>query len=461
MFARVQLKLTRRSVESELAAINKRLDHLASLLTSTSRSLPVGARLDDRNSPKEYGVQDDSPYFLLGTSSMMHALGLNPDFAQELLRMERSAAPINDSCGTRLFIQQHQAAVALAAFSDWVHVWYPILQPGFSEHYFRTISGPLNPSAETCLVLLIAAIGCLAQYDTYSDALRKRPDKPYFEAALTSLPVVITECSMTSVQCLLLFSIYHCCILKVCQAHDYSLMASHKIQNFLKGHQAPHSELPEHAKRAFWAALLLENELATQFDVAQSGIWALDERIALPSAQKSWHFALEATSPLDVSASPESGVSISSDSVQKVQSYCLAEIAMRRMLHRCNSAVTRKETGHFVYAPAIALELELQLQEWYNYLPRTIRFDVEADHRPTSPGTFQSCPLTAFLRVQYHCCKIAIYWPAVYQTIEDGEAEGQLLDHCRRYFDSYIQLIPCIKFAFETCIVNRWTLFLR
>jgi hypothetical protein len=39
---------------------------------------------------------------------------------------------------------------------------------------------------------------------------------------------------VTSIQCLIFLSIYYCCILKPCQAHDYCLIASFKIQNLFK-----------------------------------------------------------------------------------------------------------------------------------------------------------------------------------------------------------------------------------
>jgi hypothetical protein len=137
-------------------------------------------------------------------------------------------------------------------------MWYPILGPGFSDQYFRIISGPLAPSSETCLALLVAAIGSLAQNDIFAGSRRERYDTAYFEAACTSLPIVISDCSVTSVQCLVLFSIYYCCLLKPCQAHDYSLIASFKAQNLLKRPGSSDAEVGEHARRAFWAVLLLE-----------------------------------------------------------------------------------------------------------------------------------------------------------------------------------------------------------
>lgn len=139
---------------------------------------------------------------------------------------------------------------------------------------------------------------------------------------------------------------------------------------------------------------------------------------------------------------------------------------MRRMLHRCNTAIRTTAEGQVTYVPAIALELELQLDEWYNYLPDVIRFQIDLDEPPHSLRIasstitpLASSPLSKFLRVQYHCCRISIYWPAVYQAIHDGSVTDELQDHCRRFFNSYIQLMPSILPAFHECIVNRWTLF--
>jgi len=64
-------------------------------------------------------------------------------------------------------------------------------------------------------------------------AFNDRKDVPYFELALASLPQVLVESSVTSLQCLVLLSIYHCCLLKPCQAHDYVLIASNKAQTLL------------------------------------------------------------------------------------------------------------------------------------------------------------------------------------------------------------------------------------
>lgn len=306
---------------------------------------------------------------------------------------------------------------------------------------------------------MVAAIGSLAQNDVSGGQQRDRVDTAYFEAALTSLPMVLEDSSVTGVQCLVLLSIYYCCLLKPCQAHDYCLISSCKVQNLMKRPDYEDSETREHIRRAYWAVLLLESELSVQFDVAKSGIWSLEEHMALPDNRRTWQYAVEVGSPLATNTSPASMFSTSSNSTDKVQSYFLAEIAMRRMLHRCNTAIQRTPNGEWIYAPGIALELELQLDEWYNYLPAMIRFDPNLSDIGREGLAY--CSLTNFLRVQYYCCKISIYWPAVYQAVQDGNATGQLLDHCLRFFNSFTELMPCILASLENCLVNRWTLFAR
>jgi hypothetical protein len=160
-----------------------------------------------------------------------------------------------------------------------------------------------------------------------------------------------------------------------------------------------------------------------------------------------------------------SGIALSAlsnrENMENTRSYFLAEIAMRRMLHRCNTAVQATSAGEYVYAPSIALELEHQLEEWYLCLPEMIRFEKGDLSQPLELVKIPPCPLSNFLRVQYYCCKLSIYWPAVYQAMQDGAVSDRLLDHCRTFFDSYMMLTPSIVAAFDNCRVNRWTLFVR
>ncbi|KAF4184487.1 hypothetical protein CNMCM8927_008349 [Aspergillus lentulus] len=408
-------------VETELANVNLRLDYLTTLLSRQSRPLVL------QEPTSALGSHEDSPFRLLATNSIMRVFGLDDNYAQRLIQLERANLLVGTTTLPRTsFIPHQQITDALAAFSDRIHSYYPILPLDFSERYFSTLSDSLTPSCHTCLVLLVAAIGCVAHNPTTGSH--------YFEAALASLPVVLAECTVTSIQCLIFLSIYYCCILKPCQAHDYCLIASFKIQNLFK------------------------SELSVQLDVAKSSIWSLDEYIPLPNCQRTWQFPPpQTTSPAAVSPASIHSTDSTSTTADQASSFFLAEIAMRRMLHRCNSAVTRTADGRPTYAPGIALELERQLDEWYDYLPGNIRFAKEPGPSQQSyAGRIES--LSNFLNVQYYCCKLSIYWPAAFQAIQDGGASIQLLDHVQRFIDAYVQLLPRIAFAVNDCLVYKWTL---
>lgn len=394
---------------------------------------------------------------------MMAVLGLGPGFARELVKLERSSPHLAVVNAPRLrFIQQQNALAALSAFSAHVHIWYPLLRPGFSERYIRVISGPLGPGPESCLVLAVAAVGALVQQDhALGASFCEIGCELYLEAAVASLPAVLIDNSIESVQSLFLLSLYHCCLSRPCQAYDYAIIASFKVQNLLKGTDESTGELYEQTKRCYWAILLLESELRDQLDMVDSGIWDLDDKMALPDSRRTWHFDLDGDSPqMAMSASPGSNVSADSVIADKGQAYFLAEIAMRRMLHRCYTAIRRTPLGEIAYAPGVALELELQLDEWHGYLPAMFHFRPLTTDIFVMPPSFPSLdPLNEFLQVQYYCCKISIYWPAVYQCIQDSTATVEVLRHCERFFNAYIQVMPSMLLSVRACIVNRWTLY--
>jgi hypothetical protein len=104
----------------------------------------------------------------------------------------------------------------------------------FSGMYHEEIVGGRDPSLQTFLALLVAAIGSVAQCSTVAEATLRRPDSVYIGHALSMLPHVHFEFSLMSVQCLVLLSIYYKIMVKPCQAHDYILLASCKAQALFK-----------------------------------------------------------------------------------------------------------------------------------------------------------------------------------------------------------------------------------
>lgn len=452
-------------MEGELAAINQRLDQITSLLPNPNQSSVIAeAVLKHRGyGPDVIPFLEKSPFQLLVTECMMKVFGLESGFAREFTRLERNALSA-ESPGMlpRVhIIQRERALAALGAFSTYVHIWYPILRPGFSERYLRIITGPLTPGPESCLVLLVAAVGTqVLQDDALGATSCNDGGEVYLEAATSSLPRVLASSSIESIQCLVLLSLYYCCLSKPCQAYDYAMIASFKMQNLLRSMGMDTGELDENMKSAYWAILLLESELSIQLDVVESGIWNHDDGMALPDGRRTWRFDVDVGSPQSMAESPAGSVLAENRTADTPQAYFLAEISMRRMLHRSNTAIRRTHQGVVVYAPGIARELELQLDEWYSYLPDLVRFHDLTSGDLSSPPTAPAIdPLINFLRCQYYCCKLSIYWPAIYQCIQDGTASPDTLRDCERFFNAYIQLMPSLLLAMQSCIVNRWTIY--
>lgn len=341
---------------------------------------------------------------------------------------------------------------ALESFFNRIHIWYPILSFQLREQLFNIKDLPSAPS-ERCLYLILVALGSLARHDSLAAALSERPDTPLMEEVQLLLPIVFLENSLAALQCLIFLSTYYLCLLKPCQAHDYILMASMRAQNMLKSALDPERE--EFVRRAFWATILIESELAVQLDLASSGIWIFDYDPPLPS----WSRFRDEPLPSPFSTpggSDFNNPSSNSQSSSQLLSYFLAEIAMRRMLRRCTTSTRPLPDGTQIFAPVISTELDLQVERWHSYLPDSLRFDR---HRISECDTH---PHLLFLRTQYHAYRASILWPAVHQALVEGEqCDEMLLSFCLEFYRSYHLFVLSAVACIPQCLPNTWTLYAR
>ena len=399
---------------------------------------------------------------------MMRLLGLDPKTADWLSDVERASPAVTGSgrrfASSKLFMLQPQRVTCLvAAFAERIHCWYPVLSKDFSEVLDACLHGSSRTAADTCLAMLVLAIGSLAEKRSIGQALEERPDSVYLEEALPLLPEVISDYTLASLQCLIFYSVYYQCRLRPCQANDYILMASYKAQNMLKGTLFSSNPVQmQSLRRAYWAILLIESELSVQLDMVNSGISKYDEKTPLPASEDVWSYSHAIGIPPDMenspvhSFSPESLLS-PSQSADLTRSYFLAEIAMRRMLQRCTTSVSKSAGGRLQYAPVIAKELELQLNEWFEYLPPDLQFCKT----PADESEVALVPRATFLQTQYSACKASIYWPAVVQVIERDTANTDTAYYCTQFFNSYVSFIITATAASKTCLPNAWTLSAR
>ncbi|OAA54565.1 Zn(2)-C6 fungal-type DNA-binding domain protein [Niveomyces insectorum RCEF 264] len=498
---------------------------------------------------------NDIPVMVVKDASFLRLAGFSESeagrFANTLVANERAAwaARHHQQQRPRMFVlQQHRALEALDAFYEHVHSWFPILSPRFRETYLAVMSGALPPATESCLALIVTAIGCLpdaaglaASSSSPPSSSMARPDLSYANAALEMLPVVLAECSITAVQCLLTLSLYYCCTVQPMQAYDYVLIASLKIQTHLK--TQPCTETPgdmEPALRAYWAILIVEHEIANQIDLPSSRIWDLDDTTPLPSSYlESWPqpqpspAAVVCSPPVPWSSSvlprvsdhgpppppslsPQEAAALlqqppwmmtspgssttttTADTTHnrstagpapampdEIEFFYLAEIAMRRMLHRCTTSTRRHPVTHVpVYAPLIATELIDQLERWHGHLPACLRFDpVSTDHNDDDDDDDDndaahffariappSSPHAAFLETQYYSCKASIYWPAAFQAIRhghglgDGDASGEadgsdIRIGVARFFKAYGLFMVSAAVSVQRCRPYTWILY--
>lgn len=196
------------------------------------------------------------------------------------------------------------------------------------------------------------------------------------------------------------------------------------------------------------------SELNVQFELIDTGVWDLDGSTPLPSVRESR--TCSPPSPFQVQSSALASPARHESNQEGADAYFLAEIAMRRISHRCPTAVRVTATGQQVYAPIVASELTYQLEEWFKYLPAALKFDRGSD------GDLQETRgLVLFLRTQYYSCMTSIYWPSVYQIIQTGKWEYDLQIGCQRFFEAYSMFLKSAALCVQHCAVNKWTLLAR
>ncbi|PMD17904.1 hypothetical protein NA56DRAFT_578013 [Hyaloscypha hepaticicola] len=465
--------------ELEIYTIRERLDQICDLLSlrlASSFAMPPNApgiklpRFDDY--PLDESIisrnwRVEFPFMTIQTPSMMCLVGLNPQLAAQMVALERTdlsmLTPPGDSPGFR--IQYQDAISAFTAFYEKIYHCYPVLNPEFFSLYLEKIVGNVAASTDSFLVLVVAAIGSVVRCSSIAVALEKRPDAAYIATALSMLPNVHFEFSLSSVQCLLLLSIYYNCLAKPCQAHDYVLMASCKAQALFKCHlYANDNTATELLRRSFWSILVIETELGYHIDMPESNIWKFDDRILLPGIHGSWQPFRDDQRHLLDQTLLSTGIT-----PNDMKAYFLADISMRRMIRRCTTSVIISQDRE-TYAPIVAAELAQQLDSWYHHLPLSLGFERPISNLAFPDASFeyaepyQSSSLSSvrgLLKIRYYMCLTGIYWPAVYSVVYTDTASPATLADCSRFFQAYIGFVSNVALAIQSSPHCRWSIYAR
>jgi hypothetical protein len=184
-----------------------------------------------------------------------------PYSPSHLLQLELNRTPLQ--LNTSLTLDLSNTATYVQAFFERVNVWYACVNPYNWTSYYRTaLSQGFRSGTESCIVLLVLALGCASTRGSISRIAHDEdpPGMSYFSAAWGLLPSLMTRTTMLSAQCMVLTSAYLFYIVRPLEAWTLLSSTSMKLQLLLS--TQPPAMLPtmqrELAERVYWNALLFE-----------------------------------------------------------------------------------------------------------------------------------------------------------------------------------------------------------
>jgi hypothetical protein len=192
-------------------------------------------------------------------SPMIRELVSRPYDPKILLQLEMNRESI--CLGASLGVDLSNTGAYVQAFFDRVNVFYACLNPYTWTSYYQTaLSRGFREGAESCIVLLVLALGHAGSMGSIS---QQAPDKDppglaYFAAAWTLLPSLMTKNNMLAAQCQILAAAYLVYLVRPVEAWNVLSGASMKLQLLLSapGRVSPAEE--ELSKRVYWNALMIE-----------------------------------------------------------------------------------------------------------------------------------------------------------------------------------------------------------
>lgn len=323
-----------------------------------------------------------------------------------------SQQPCLDLSNTSTYIETYFAKV---------NVWYACVNPfNWRSHYRIALSNGFGEGPESCIVLLVLALGqagcggSLSRLPSHEDP----PGLPYFAAAWALLPGLMTRNTVLSAQCTMLASAYLFFLVRPLEAWNLLSGTSTKLQLLLSAPGRVPASQKELCERVYWNALLFESDLLAELDLPHSGIVQYEENVGLPGG---FH--------------QEDEEGIGRDELW----YFLAEIALRRLLNRVSQLIYSKDSMSSTQSlePVVA-ELDFQLAQWYDSLPEALQF-------PYNRSLLQD-PVQTVLRLRYFACRTIIYRPYILAVLDNEQAamDPSVRENCRKCLEASIRQLEHI-----------------
>lgn len=338
---------------------------------------------------------------------------------QHLLQLELSREPLQ--LGNNVSLEVANTGAYVQMFFERVNIWYACVNPyTWQKHYRIALSNGFHDGPETCITLLVFALGAASLHGSISNIPRDKepPGLQYFSAAWNLIPTLMTRNNTVSSQCLILASAYLFYLVRPLEAWTLLSSTSTKLRLLLSGQ----NRIPDHNRelleRVYWNALLFESDLLAELDLPHSGIVQFEESVGLPCGFE------EADDP------PPPG--------RDELWYFLAEIALRRLLNRVShiiygKGVTTTTTTTTTALQPIVEELDFQLTQWYEGLPSALQF-------PHGKIPLTN-PVQTVLRLRYFACRTIIFRPYVLAVLENESAIMNLAvrDCCHKCLEASVR----------------------
>lgn len=369
-----------------------------------------------------------------------------------LLQLEMAREPLRTTAPVEIDLSN--AGVYIRTFFERVNVWYACINPHtWTQYYNAAALTRFREGPESCVVLLVLALGCAGQRGSIS-CISPNEDAPglaYFAAAWSLLPSVMMRNSVLAAQCIILTSAYLFYLVRPLEAWALLSNASMKLQLLFGNPSRVPSQWRELSVRVYWNALLYESDLLAELDLPHSGIVHFEELVDLPGGFEEEEEEDEEDEEEDIDNEQQDGEVGSRFAARDELWYFLAEIALRRLLNRVSHMIYQKDNSLTLGSLGpIVSELDFQLSQWYENLPQPLQFPLS--HPPASN------PVQTVLRLRYYACRTIIYRPYILAVFENEQASSDpgVRECCRRCLDATLRQLENITSHREGHLPYLW-----
>ncbi|KAJ5689147.1 hypothetical protein N7462_003539 [Penicillium macrosclerotiorum] len=280
----------------------------------------------------------------------------------------------------------------------------------FSFTLGSAIESGFGYTMESCLVLNVLALGCLAvlahQEGNYplpgtqshrfeppewmNVVYEEQPGLRFFNEARRRIGFLMCDNNIQSCQFYLLSSVYYSQILRPMDAWAMIHRAATCCLSMLTNHDVNFDEWEGDMKsRVYWNCLMNETILVQELHLPPSGLSRLEEKVPIPK-----FIGFETTGYVSTRY-PSS--TVVDDSY--FQYHFLAQVAHRIILTRIRHSLYFYSDSGSIPVPAVNAELHHQLEQWRTNLPTAIQFTdaqlLPSHATPTSHSIHQPSPSSA------------------------------------------------------------------